>query len=199
MALNTTLATACGASDQFINPTSSTGNAVNWIWLVDGEYMQQIGVATAGGLIPVQRVGQYGSIVRSHPILAGVTAGPATDFPAPQAGWPTNPALYKKQIVSYGASGAIVPPTSDTLIFLDKATAAAMTLASPTGATPDGVEVTIYSTTAAAHTVTYTPGFNGDTTTSDVATFAATIGNSITLLSSRGLWGVKCAYGVTLG
>lgn len=199
MAINTTLAAACGLNDQTIYPTSTTGNAVGWVWLVDGEYMVQVDVATAGGLIPVQRGGKQGSVQSAHAILSGVTAGTATEFPAPQAGWSTNPAIYKKQIVSYGASGAIAPPTSDTLVFLDKATAAAMTLASPTGATPDGVEVTIFSTTAAAHTVTYTPGFNGDTTTSDVATFAATKGNSITLLSSRGLWGVKCAYGVTLG
>ncbi len=199
MALNTTLAAACGASDQVITPTATTGNAVGNIWLVDGEYMTQIAAATAAGQIPVQRVGQYGSVVRAHPILAGVTMGTTTEFPGPQPGWANNPSLYKKSIVSYGASGAIAPPTYDTLIFLDKASAAAMTLVSPTAATPDGVEVTIFSTTAAAHTVTYTPGFNGDTTTSDVATFAATLGNSITLLSSRGLWGVKCAYGVTLG
>jgi|SRR6185369_7800515 len=198
MANRTTLASACGAGDQSINVTSATGFAVGQTIMVDGEYMVQTGAAN-GTVIPVQRVGQGGSIVSAHPILASVVTGTATEFPPPQQGWPTNPALYKKVIVSYGASGAIVPPTSDTIIFLDKATAAAMTLASPTGATPDGVEVTIYSNTAAAHTVTYTPGFNGDTTTSDVATFAATIGNSITLLSARGLWGVKCAAGVTLG
>lgn len=199
MAINTTLASACGANDKTINPTSSTGNAVGWLWLVDGEYMEQVDVATAGGLIPVQRGGKNGSVQSAHAILAGVTAGPKTDFPGPMAGWPTNPAIYKKQIVSYGASGAIVPPTSDTLIFLDKATAAAMTLANPTGATPDGVEVTIFSTTAAAHTITYTPGFHGDTESSDVATFTNTTGNSLTLLSSRGTWGVKCKEGVSFG
>ncbi len=198
MAINTTLAAACGASDVTIQPTATTGNAVGWIWLVDGEYMTQTAVATAGGLIPVQRVGANASVVRSHPILAGVTAGPTTDFPGPPPGWTSNPALYKKQIVSYGVAGAIAPPTYDTLVFLDKATAAAMTLVSPTAATPDGVEVTIMSTTAAAHTVTYEAGFNGDTTTSDVATFAATKGNSMTIISSRGLWGVKCVYGVTI-
>lgn len=198
MALNTTLAAACGATDVYITPTSTTGNAVGWQWLVDGEYMTQTGVATAAGQIPVQRVGANGSVVRAHAILAGVTAGASTEFPNPQPGWTNNPSLYKKNIVSYGASGAIAPPTYDTLIFIDKATAGAMTLSSPTAATPDGVEVTIYSTTAAAHTVTYTPGFNGNTESSDVATFAATIGNSITLLSARGLWGVKCAAGVTL-
>jgi hypothetical protein len=198
MAINTTLAAACGINDQTIQPTSTTGNAVGWVWLVDGEYMTQLAVATSGGLIPVQRGGKQGSVQSSHPILAGVTAGLPSEFPGPQPGWANNQAIYKPQIVSYGASGAIVPPTYDTLVMLDKATAAAMTLTSPTGATPDGVEVTILSTTAAAHTITYTPGFHGDTESSDVATFAATTGNSITLLSMRGVWGVKCKEGVTL-
>lgn len=201
-ATRTTLAAACGKDDQILSLTETTGFAQGNLIMVDGEYMVATAApsaASGAGTIAVQRGGKNGSIQYAHPILASVDTGLTTDFPGPQAGWTNNPSLYKKSIVSYGASGAIVPPTYDTLIFLNKATAAAMTLESPTAATPDGVEVTIYSNTAAAHTVTYTPGFNGDTTTSDVATFAATKGNSITLLSSRGLWGVKCAAGVTLG
>ena len=197
-ATRTTLAAACGAGDQAIVVTSATGFAVGNVIQVDGEFMVQTGAAVST-TIPVQRGGKNGTIQSAHPILSSVVTGLATDFPAPQAGWTNNPAPYKKSVVSYGASGAITPPTYDTIIFLDKATAAAMTLASPSTATPDGVEVTIYSNTAAAHTVTYTPGFNGDTTSSDVATFAATIGNSMTILSARGLWGIKCLAGVTLG
>lgn len=198
MAANTTLASACGASDQSINVTSATGFAVGNLIQVDGEFMVQTGAAV-GTVIPVQRGGKNGTVQVAHAILASVTTGTASEFPGPQPGWTNNPGRYKKQIVSYGASGAITPPTYDTIIFLDKATAAAMTLASPAATTPDGTEVTIYSNTAAAHTVTYTPGFNGDTTSSDVATFAATIGNSMTILAARGLWGVKCLAGVTLG
>lgn len=194
----TTLAAACGRDDQSINVTSATGFAAGNVIMVDGEIMVQTAAAT-GTVVPVQRGGKNGSVQAAHPILASVMTGLPTDFPGPQQSWATNPAPYKKVIVSYGASGAITPPTVDTLIFLNKATAAAMTLASPTGATPDGVEVTIYSNTAAAHTVTYTPGFHGDTESSDVATFTATIGNSITLLSSRGVWGVKAKEGVSLG
>ena len=194
----TTLLTAAGAADQVINVTSATGFAVGNLIQVDGEFMVQT-AAASGTIIPVQRVGQNASVVVAHPILASVVTGLATDFPSAKPGFSNNPALHQKSVVSYGATGAIVPPTYDTIIFLDKATAAAMTLASPTLATPDGTEVTIYSNTAAAHTVTYTPGFNGDTTSSDVATFAATIGNSMTIIAARGLWGMKCASGVTLG
>lgn len=194
--VSTTLAAACAAADQFINVTSTTGTAVGQIWRVDSEFMTQI-AAASGNVIPVSRRGTNGSTVQAHTILAPVVNGVAGDFPAPQPGTTINPAPWEKQIVSYGASGAITLPTCNTLIFLDKATAAAMTLASPSAAV-DGIEVTIYSNTAAAHTVTYTPGFNGDTTSSDVATFPATKGNSMTIIASKGLWGLKCVYGVSV-
>ena len=193
---STTLAAACAATDQFINVTSATGAAVGQIWRVDSEFMTQTAVANNTS-IPIAHRGQNGSSVQAHTILAPVVNGLATDFPNPQPGSSLNPAPWEKQIVSYGANGAITPPVCNTLVYLDKATAAAMTIASPSAAV-DGVEVTIYSNTAAAHTVTYTPGFNGNTTSSDVATFAATIGNSITLIAAKGLWGVKCASGVTI-
>jgi acetylglutamate kinase len=198
MANYTTLAAACSASDQQIVVTSATGFAVGQPIVVDGEYMVQIAAAIATTTIPVQRGGKNGSVQSAHAILSTVGTGTNAEFPGPQAGWPTNPAIYKKVQVSYGASGAIAPPTCDTIVFLNKATAGAMTLVSPTGATPDGTEVTIYSNTAAAHTVTYTAGFNQDTTASDVATFAATSGNSMTMIASRGVWGLKCVYGVTV-
>lgn len=59
--------------------------------------------------------------------------------------------------------------------------------------------MTVISTTAAAHTITYTPGFYGDTTSSDVATYAAKVGASATFIAMRGLWGVYCLANVTLG
>jgi hypothetical protein len=197
-ATRTTLAAAVALNDTVLNVTSATGFAAGNLIQVDSETMVQTGAAS-GTIIPVRRGGQNGSAQRAHTILAPVVTGLPADFYSGPAGWPTNPPIYKKEIVSYGVDSAITPPTVDTLIFVNKATAAALTLASPTGATPDGTEVTIYSNTAAAHTVTYTPGFNGNTTSSDVATFAATIGNSITLIAARGLWGVKAAAGVTLG
>lgn len=194
----TTLAAACGANDSYIVVTSATGFAVGNVIFVDGEWMVQTAAAVST-TIGVRRGGQNGSIQSAHPILSACMTALPSDIPANQPGWSTGPAIYKKQIVSYGASGAITPPVYDTIIYLNKATAAAMTLASPTAGTPDGVEVTFVSNTAAAHTITYTPGFNGDTTSSDVATFPATIGNSLTMLSAKGLWALKCVYGVTVG
>jgi hypothetical protein len=126
----------------------------------------------------------------------------ATDslFPAPAA--VLNPAMWNKQITSIGVSTAAgtteASPVYDTLTFIDKVTLCAIVITNPSPLA-DGTEWTIYSNTTGAHTVTYTPGFHGDTGSSDVATFAATVGNSMTLIASKGLWGTKCLSGVTLG
>lgn len=196
-ATSTTLAAACALKDQYITVTSATGFADGQLIRIDSEWMEQIGAAN-GTVIKVARRGLNGSAVKAHTILAPVVTCLKSDTLASGAAQILNPAVSNPTIVSYGASGAITPPEVDTIVMLDKATGAAMTLASPS-ALADGTEVTIYSNTAAAHTVTYTPGFNGDTTSSDVATFAATIGNSMTIIASKGLWGVKALAGVTLG
>ena len=70
-----------------------------------------------------------------------------------------------------------------------KGTAAALTLAAPTATTHDGVEITVISTTAAAHTVTAPSNkINGATA---VATFGAAIGNAVTLVAYQGVWYTK--------
>ncbi len=61
-----------------------------------------------------------------------------------------------------------------------------MTLADPT-ADMEGVKLTIASQTAAAHTVTLTTGFLGSNA-SDVFTFVAAVGESITLLAGNSKW-----------
>ncbi len=198
MALSTatTLAAACSATDQFINVTSATGAAVGQVWRVESEFMIQI-AAASGTVIPVARRGYNNSAVMAHAILAPVENGLVIDFPDPAPGQVSNPATFEKKIVGYGASGAITPPVYNTLIFLNKATAGVMTLEAPSAAC-DGMEVTIFSTTAAAHTVTYTAGFYADTTSSDVATFAAKAGASMTIIAYKGAWGVKCLGNVTI-
>jgi hypothetical protein len=95
-----------------------------------------------------------------------------------------------------GADGAL--DVSTGLVVLTKATAGAYTLAAP-ASTDDGKVVTIVSGTAAAHTVTQTtPGFNGGGSASDVGTFAAAVGNGLTLVAYGGKWLVANNTGVTL-
>lgn len=96
------------------------------------------------------------------------------------------------------ADGAI--SAKQGVVVITKATAAALTLAAPTATTDDGKVLRIVSSTAAAHTVTQTtPGFNGGTTGSDVATYGAAIGNAMEIVAYNGVWLVSNLTGVTLG
>jgi hypothetical protein len=102
-------------------------------------------------------------------------------------------------IVVASADGAI-PLTPGATVIVTKGTAAALTLAAPSGSIRDGDCIDIVSTTAAAHTVTQTtPGFNDGSTASDVATFGAAKGNCMTVMAYNGIWYVLNLTGVTLG
>jgi hypothetical protein len=98
------------------------------------------------------------------------------------------------QVVS--ADGAIT--IADGVVFITKATAAAITIADPP-AGMDGAVLTIVSKTAAAHTVTYTAGFGGGTTSRDVATFGGAISDGMVIVAHDGVWYVSSTRNVTLG
>lgn len=84
-------------------------------------------------------------------------------------------------------------------VAITKGSAAALTLAAPVAGDDDGMRLTIVSETAFAHTVTQTtPGFNGGSTASDVATFGAAAGNALELVARNGTWWTVQAKGVTL-
>lgn len=97
------------------------------------------------------------------------------------------------------ADGAITIPEHDTVYFITKGTAAALTLAAPTATTHDGLTLKIISTTAAAHTVTHTEGFGGGTTSRDVATFGGAISDGMEIVAYQGVWYVANTRNVTLG
>lgn len=98
----------------------------------------------------------------------------------------------------YAASGAI--PISGGIAILSKTgSAGAYTLAAPVAVTNDGLELTIQSSTAFAHTVTQTtPGFNGSGAAQDVATFGGAIGDSMVVVAYNGVWLVRTLRNVTL-
>lgn len=113
--------------------------------------------------------------------------------------------LPRKQVLA-SADGAIdisLKNFPDTVL-ITKGTACALTLAAPTAGVPakgghDGMRITIYSTTAAAHTVTQTsPGFNNGSTASDVGTFGAAIGNYLVVEAYNGIWYTVGNLNVTL-
>ena len=95
------------------------------------------------------------------------------------------------------ADGAIT--IAHGTVYVTKSTAAALTIANPP-TTMDGSVLHIVAVTAAAHTVTYTAGFNGGSTSTDVATFGGAKGDSMTLTAYQGVWyTVGGLRNVTLG
>jgi len=92
---------------------------------------------------------------------------------------------YQVPVENVAASGAI--HSTSGVVAITKATAAALTLASPPK-NNDGAILYIVSTTAAAHTVTITAGFNGVGAGGDVGTFTGNIGDGICLIAYNGIW-----------
>ncbi len=79
-------------------------------------------------------------------------------------------------------------PVKNTTYMITKASACAITLIATGATTPApsaasmGVRMRFVNAVAAANTVTYGPGYNGNTTTSDVATSASLVGATLDLV-----------------
>ena len=189
----TSLASACTANDTKVTLTSASGCVVGSLVMADGEFMLVTDISTAPTVQVVRGYnnGAVSSNAVAHAALAPVTFGLTSEFAQ------TSP-LNGQVIVatSYSANGTITNPTVNATIFIDKATACALTLTDP--AADQTNTVIIKSLTAAAHTVTYATGFYGDTTSSDVATFAAKAGASMTIVARNGKWTPIALANVTL-
>ena len=174
----------------FTNPSSGAMSAQT-VAIVDGEKM----LITDATLSPtVQVVRGYDSTYASqHNTLAPIVYGLTSDFTQQVS----TTGVAGSSVISYGVSGAITPPINNTTIYLTKATAAAMTLATP--ASDQSNVVTVVSLTAAAHTITYTAGFYQNTTSSDVVTFPSTSGACWIFQAKNGLWNATLGGGTTGG
>lgn len=84
-------------------------------------------------------------------------------------------------------------------VVLSKGSAAAITLAAP--ASQDGTKITVTSTTAFAHVITFpaTTLFNGTTGAKTTATFAAFKGASVVFIAIGTSWLVEAVNNVTIG
>lgn len=96
---------------------------------------------------------------------------------------------------TYTASGAIA--LMPGIVYIGASGAGAMTLANPTTA-QNGMVMVIYASTAQAHTVTYTAGFFGTTTSSDVATFGGAVGDNMVIYAQGGQWWALVTRNVTI-
>ncbi len=182
--LSTTLAAACTASDQKVLVTSATSAAVGMIAKMEQEYA--LITAIDSTTLTLSRLGLYGSSVQAHKILSPIEISAAADFPGTPTGSPIPIPYGAPELTTYGAAGAIAIPNENADIFINKATAAAMTLVAPSTA-QDGVTLCITAGTAAAHTVT-TPTATGFKNTTGTATFGGAIGDSMTIKAYKGLW-----------
>lgn len=94
------------------------------------------------------------------------------------------------------ANGAIT--VQNGLVAITKATACAGTLADPVATVDDGKMLIIVATTAAAHTISNTTGFNGAGASGDLATFGGAIGDGLVLIAYQGKWYIVNSINITL-
>jgi hypothetical protein len=193
---NTTLATAASLNDTQIKVTATTGFTAGQIIRIDNELMVQ--TAAASGLyVPVRR-GLEGSAQVAHGILANVTTGLGSDFPNPPLGKATLfPADSARASIGVDTTFTAADFQQDVTYVITKGSACAITLGAPSKA-QDGLRIGFRSASAFAHTVTYAAGFLGDTTSSDIATFAAKVGAILVLEANAGTWGAISTSSVTI-
>jgi len=100
---------------------------------------------------------------------------------------------YTNSLTVLSVSGAIPNNVSGSYI-LTKAGVSVMTLAKPT---QDGLKVVVISNTANAHTITATGLLQTGSASVNVATFAASPGASVSLVSYGGQWNSVAEIGIT--
>ena len=183
----TTISAAVGATDLTIPVTSASGFAAGNYLRLDNEFM--VVTAVSGTNISVRARGDKGSGAVAHNILAVANTGLDSDLAVQPMGQASQIDPQFPTIVTYSAAGAIAIPVQNTMVVLNGGAARAMTLAGP-GKDQDGLTLTVLNASAFAHTVTYTAGFYGDTTSSDVITFAAKAGASFICVARGGTWGL---------
>lgn len=195
----TTLSGSIGAGDLTLQVASATGATNRNVIQIDTEFLTQ--TSDASGLsVPVRR-GQQGSAAQSHNAGAVVLMGLASDFPAAPPGTAVpQPVAPSWTVASYAGAGAIAIPETKQNVYvkLSAGSGLAMTLAAPSYA-QEGQEMVIQAETAQAFTVTQTtPGFNGASTSGDVATFGGAIGDTFHIKAVGGQWNVLSTRNVTI-
>lgn len=186
---STTLAAACDGMTTTIAVTSATGFAVGSYIQVDSELMK-IQVIN-GTQIGVFR-GVRGTKAVAHTVYALVTVGTAKEFADVASGGSVGPFAVAPRIYTYAVAGAITIAPGIHRIGAGASEIKAMTLASPSYA-EDGIRLTFETASAYAHTIDYTAGFMANTSSSNLATFAATVGSSFTVIAMGGKWIVEAS------
>lgn len=183
----TTLAGAADGNTNTISVTSATGFVAGSYCQVDAELMKIMSVN--GTQIGVFR-GVRGTMALAHTVYALVCVGTAAEFAAVLSGGPFGPLAMKPSIYTYAVAGAIAIKPGIHRIGAGAAEVKAMTLASP-AYSEDGLRLTFETASAYAHTIDCTAGFMQNTSSSNLATLAATVGSSFTVIAMGGKWIVE--------
>ena len=167
---------------------------------IDDEVMFLVSVPALNTVL-VRMRGSDGTDAVPHDTGSSVvtSATPAQDWPAVRPGSDNLRPPSMQDIVTYGqtAEAISVPTEAMTYAFLAPTSAGAFTIGAPSVGL-NGIELTITSQAAFAHTVT-TPGVSGSTglfvtgaagNPFTVATFPAQAGVSMQLVAQNGSWNV---------
>ncbi|HYC54519.1 MAG TPA: hypothetical protein VEL28_06255 [Candidatus Binatia bacterium] len=201
MAITITSTTAAiGINENTVRVTSTTGASTSGWMQIDGEYSIPVQIVDAT-TIKVRSRGTFGGSAQPHNAGAPVSFGLPEDLVAPAPTLTAQRDEGQDNIQSYSVNGAvdlgrIRSPHTD--ILLTKAGVLALTLAAPSAAI-DGYTISFIARTANAHTLTYSAGFSGGTTSNDVATFGGAVGDSLTVKAINGTWAPIATNGVTFG
>lgn len=188
-----TLSGAVGLNDTFVKLSAYTnpvtgGIGPQAVLVVDGEAM----LVADASLSPTLKVvrgyvspvpGQKTLPACAHKTLAPVVYGLTSDFTQEAS---TDQRAAAGVLSLSVNDSAVQLPVTDCTIYIEKAGVLAITILAPFADQSNTIK--FISLTANAHTITYTAGFYGNTTSSDVATFPATVGGSFTIQAKNGLW-----------
>ena len=183
----TTLSAAASKDTDTFYLTSAANAAAGTIVKLNNEYSTIVRVD--GTAVRVRSRGQNGGRAIAHANLSPVMLALASDL-APYITEHGGLASELEEI-TMSADGAIAIPVRHTRINIMKGSIAVLTLTAPGATVLDGIELQIHGVSLFAHTVTLTAGFYGNTTASDVATFAAGGGACLSLETKNGLWAVR--------
>ncbi len=180
-------------------PVGALPLPIGFPMLIDGEYMVCYNQPVAG-TVQVRMRGWDGTAAVAHDILANVSVSAlASDFGPLNATQTTTQDITNDVAIALGQDGTVALPVGNSIYFINKVTAIALTLPAPI-ATANGLTLIITSTTAASHIVTATGLFMDGvgTVPHSTATYVAKQGASMSLVAQNGFWNVQALQDVTI-
>ena len=137
------------------------------------------------------------------PLTGNVTGSVIGSLSGPSAGSHTGPVIGTVNGgnippgTGLAANGAITIPAASADFYITKGSICVLTIAAPTAGTDDFKELTVWSETAFAHTITcVADGFNAKGS-SGVLTFGGAAGDSVKFVARNGHWWTTATNNVT--